>query len=225
VFTRDDAHWVFGPGHNSFFSSPDGRQTWIAYHAVTSSSGAVHGSCGADRSMRVQPVHWRADGTPDFGVPAASWQSLPLPSGDPGTAAIVDGTYRITPMDATGTALSACANGVHIQAYTGAGCQQWELRSAGQHAYRLVTRGGTLGTAGCATTRGTVVDVGRHPGACAQWYLDPVGDSSFRISHRPTGLALDVGGCGAAPGTAVDVWPYWSSARGTCQQWQLTPVR
>lgn len=223
VFTRDDANWVFGPGHNSFFSSPDGRETWIAYHAVTSSSGAVYGSCGGDRSMRVQKVNWNADGTPDFGVPAASWQSQPLPSGDPGTAPIVNGTYRITPMHATDTALSACAARVNIDTYTGAACQQWDLRHAGNGTYRLSVHGKTLGT--CATARGAAVDVGPHPAGCATWYLDPVGDGSMRISHARTGLALDVGGCSAAPGTGVDVWPYWSSGRHTCQQWQLTPVR
>jgi len=225
VFTRDDANWVFGPGHNSFFNSPDGRETWIAYHAVTSSSGAVYGSCGGDRSMRVQMVTWNADGTPDFGVPAAAWQSQPLPSGDPGSAPIVDGTYRLTPMHAQSTVLSACKAGVDIDTYAGAACQQWQLRSAGGHSYQLVNHGGTLGTAACATTRGAAVDVGRHAGECADWYLDPVGDGSFRISHRLTGLALDVGGCRAAPGTGLDAWPYWSSSRDTCQQWQLTPAR
>ena len=25
---------VFGPGHNSFVKSPDGREDWIVYHAI-----------------------------------------------------------------------------------------------------------------------------------------------------------------------------------------------
>jgi hypothetical protein len=115
--------------------------------------------------------------------------------------------------------------GVDIDTYTGAACQQWQLRSEGAHSYQLANYGGTLGTTACAATRGAAVGVGRHSGDCADWYLDPVGDGSFRISHRPTGLAVDVGGCSGAPGTGVDVWRYWSSSRGTCQQWQLTPVR
>jgi GH43 family beta-xylosidase len=33
VFERNDAAKAYGPGHNSSFRSPDGREHWIAYHA------------------------------------------------------------------------------------------------------------------------------------------------------------------------------------------------
>lgn len=57
---------AFGPGHNSFFKSPDGTEDWILYHA-----NSVPGlGCGDGRSPRMQPFTWKADGTPDFGEPA-----------------------------------------------------------------------------------------------------------------------------------------------------------
>ncbi|WP_433892676.1 family 43 glycosylhydrolase [Streptomyces sp. CA-111067] len=83
VFSRNDAAGVFGPGHNSFFTSPDGTQTWNAYHATTNPAG----SCGGDRSTRAQQVLWNPDGTPDFGAPAALGTPIAVPSGEPGSSA------------------------------------------------------------------------------------------------------------------------------------------
>jgi len=70
VFERNDANGVFGPGHNGFFRSPDGAD-WIVYHAKTASNYTYQG-----RSTRVQKFTWRADGTPDFGVPYALTEML-----------------------------------------------------------------------------------------------------------------------------------------------------
>ena len=78
VFARDDRAGVFGPGHNSFFKSPDGREDWIAYHAKSGTDRTY-----ADRSTRAQPFTWRPDGTPDFGRPRPVSEDLPAPSGEP----------------------------------------------------------------------------------------------------------------------------------------------
>lgn len=78
VFARDDAAGVYGPGHNSFFRSPDGREDWIAYHAKSGTSRTY-----ADRSTRVQPITWKPDGTPDFGRPLSLDTEIPAPSGEP----------------------------------------------------------------------------------------------------------------------------------------------
>jgi GH43 family beta-xylosidase len=79
VFTKNPASGAYGPGHNSFFKSPDGTQDWLIYHA-NSSPGQ---GCGDARNVRMQPVRWRDDGTPDFGTPAPSGTPLAGPSGDP----------------------------------------------------------------------------------------------------------------------------------------------
>lgn len=81
-FVQSPEHHVYGPGHNSFFRSPDGAELWNAYHAVDNPAG----SCGGDRSLRVQPVGWRGDGSPDFGTPVDT-TAIVAPSGDPGPGA------------------------------------------------------------------------------------------------------------------------------------------
>ncbi|MEU4746031.1 glycoside hydrolase family 43 protein, partial [Actinosynnema sp. NPDC023658] len=78
VFQRNDAAGVFGPGHPSFFTSPDGTETWIAYHANSSASEG----CGTTRTTRVQKISWNADGTPDLGVPVSTDTVLAGPSGE-----------------------------------------------------------------------------------------------------------------------------------------------
>ncbi|AMV39981.1 family 43 glycosylhydrolase [Planctomyces sp. SH-PL62] len=78
VFQRDDAAGVYGPGHNSFFKSPDGLEDWIAYHAKSGTAVSY-----ADRSTRAQKFTWNADGTPNFGKPLSTDLDVPAPSGEP----------------------------------------------------------------------------------------------------------------------------------------------
>ena len=66
---------AFGPGHNGFFQSPDGKQDWIIYHA----NPKPHQGCRNFRSPRIQRFTWNADGTPDFGTPAPLDQALEKP--------------------------------------------------------------------------------------------------------------------------------------------------
>lgn len=80
LLQRNDAAGVYGPGHHSFFTSPDGSQTWIAYHAKNTSAYTY-----SWRTTRAQPVTWNADGTPHVGPALAQGASQPLPAGDPGT--------------------------------------------------------------------------------------------------------------------------------------------
>ncbi len=75
-FKQDRAASVFGPGHNGFFKSLDGKEDWIIYHA---NSGSGEG-CGAMRSPRIQPFTWNADGTPNFGKPLSTETAIRKPS-------------------------------------------------------------------------------------------------------------------------------------------------
>ncbi len=59
VFSRADDRGVFGPGHHAFFTSPDGTEDWIVYHAKTTSVNTY-----TNRTTRAQKFTWRADGTP-----------------------------------------------------------------------------------------------------------------------------------------------------------------
>jgi len=77
VFQRNDANGVFAPGHNTFFTSPDGSEDWIAYHANDQESDV----CDMGRTPRIQKFGWHGDGTPDFGMPVAESTELAVPSG------------------------------------------------------------------------------------------------------------------------------------------------
>ncbi|AGA27759.1 glycoside hydrolase family 43 protein [Singulisphaera acidiphila] len=78
VFERDDEQGVFGPGHNAFFRSPDGKEDWIVYHAKSGTSKTY-----ADRTTRAQRFYWNPDGTPNFGRPLPLTSEIASPSGEP----------------------------------------------------------------------------------------------------------------------------------------------
>jgi len=75
-FKQSPANYVFGPGHNGFFQSLDGKQDWIIYHANPSPNQG----CGDHRSPRIQPFTWNSDGTPDLGTPVSTETDLEKPS-------------------------------------------------------------------------------------------------------------------------------------------------
>ncbi|KAL4969932.1 glycoside hydrolase family 43 protein [Aspergillus stella-maris] len=70
------ANGNYGSGHNSFFQSPDGSQTWIAYHATSNSAGA----CDDSRYTMVQLVGTHSDGSPNLGSPVAFSHAYSEPS-------------------------------------------------------------------------------------------------------------------------------------------------
>lgn len=78
IFEKNISGQAFGPGHNSFFKSPDGTEDWILYHANPQPGQG----CGGNRSPRMQKFTWTADGFPDFGEPVALGAALELPSGE-----------------------------------------------------------------------------------------------------------------------------------------------
>jgi GH43 family beta-xylosidase len=69
---------AYGPGHGSFFRSPDGKEDWMLYHA----NPEPHQGCRDSRSPRAQRFTWKADGTPDFGRPVGIGLPIAPPSGE-----------------------------------------------------------------------------------------------------------------------------------------------
>lgn len=87
VFEKSPENGVYGPGHNGFFKSPDGSEDWMVYHAHDQAlAPATGGGCIGVRTARAQKFSWRADDTPDFGIPLSLDADMPAPAGDGGRA-------------------------------------------------------------------------------------------------------------------------------------------
>ncbi len=69
---------VFGLGHASVTTSPDGTEDWIVFHAKRFREP------GWQRAVWVQPFGWTKEGFPDFGSPIPAGRPLPVPSGEAG---------------------------------------------------------------------------------------------------------------------------------------------
>ncbi len=65
---------TYGVGHGGFVRSLDGSEWWHVFHAK------VDRANGWRRSIHVQPMTWRPDGTPDLGTPLASKEVLAVPA-------------------------------------------------------------------------------------------------------------------------------------------------
>jgi GH43 family beta-xylosidase len=71
VFATSVANGQYGPGHNSFTTTPDGKTDILVYHARNYRDIKGDPLKDANRHTRAQVIHWRADGSPDFGAPVA----------------------------------------------------------------------------------------------------------------------------------------------------------
>jgi GH43 family beta-xylosidase len=78
MFEKNPSAQAYGPGHNGFFTSPDGTEDWIIYHANPEAGQG----CGGKRSPRMQKFTWTSGGNPDFGSPVELGASLAIPSGE-----------------------------------------------------------------------------------------------------------------------------------------------
>jgi GH43 family beta-xylosidase len=78
VFEKNVFGQAFGPGHNSFFTSPDGTEDWILYHA----NPLPAQGCKGNRSPRMQEFTWTVDGFPEFGSPVKLGAAIARPSGE-----------------------------------------------------------------------------------------------------------------------------------------------
>lgn len=78
VFTKSPEARAYGPGHNAFFQSPDGKEDWFIYHANPQPGQG----CADFRSPRMQRLTWTADGMPQFGQPVPVLQPVQKPSGE-----------------------------------------------------------------------------------------------------------------------------------------------
>lgn len=71
VLKSDSATSQYGPGHNSFTTTPDGKTDILVYHARNYEKITGDPLKNPDRATRAQVVHWTSDGMPNFGTPVA----------------------------------------------------------------------------------------------------------------------------------------------------------
>lgn len=69
VFQTSEENGQYGPGHNSFTVSEDGKQDILIYHARNYKEIEGDPLWDPNRHTRAQVFTWNEDGTPHFGVP------------------------------------------------------------------------------------------------------------------------------------------------------------
>ncbi|SUG52219.1 glycosyl hydrolase [Salmonella enterica subsp. arizonae] len=70
VFTTSIENRQFGPGHNSFTTTPDGEDV-LVYHARNYTEIAGDPLYDPNRHTRLKRIRWDENGMPDFGIPPA----------------------------------------------------------------------------------------------------------------------------------------------------------
>ena len=70
VFQTDYEHKIYGPGHNSFTVSEDGKTDLLVYHARTYTEIVGDPLWDPNRHTYVKPLQWDAAGLPIFGRPS-----------------------------------------------------------------------------------------------------------------------------------------------------------
>ena len=127
VFATSEAAGIFGPGHNSFTVAEDGVTDLLVYHARNYREIIGDPLRDPNRHARVQPIAWRADGTPDFGTPRPE---TGLPTGTISRAALRgrDACIRTDPATQTYTMYFAARGPNHraaVAAYTSKDLERW----------------------------------------------------------------------------------------------------
>jgi GH43 family beta-xylosidase len=217
IFQRNDAAGVYGPGHHSFFTSPDGTETWIAYHANSSASQG----CGKSRTTRVQKISWNTDGTPNLGVPVSTSTVLAGPSGETGSTPRVKIRNQHSDLCLDDYNFGT-APGAEVRQWTcnNLPVQDWYLTAVGDGYYRIANGHSGL----CLDNK----DFGTAPGSVVQqWTCNDLAVQQWRLTttngrttlvNRHSGLCLDNYNFGTAPGSEVRQWTCNGLA---VQQWNV----
>jgi GH43 family beta-xylosidase len=69
VFGSCDETSQYGPGHNSFTTTPDGSKVIMVYHARNYKIVKGEPLHNPDRAVRAQELKWTEDGLPIFSFP------------------------------------------------------------------------------------------------------------------------------------------------------------
>ena len=221
VFERTEE--VFGPGHNGFFTSPDGTEDWLVYHG----NDSVEHGCSATRSLRAQKFTWNDDGTPSFGKPLTPGVEVAPPSGEYGPLVTRVQGQRYQLVNATsGLCLDIAADPQDaraVQRQCASTNGQWVIDATTDGFVRLANREDSkfLELESCNDAdNAKVQSAAWRNNFCQQWKVAPSTDGNVSITNRYTGKPLAVAGCSAAQNQAV----LQQSDATACGDWQLRPM-
>lgn len=193
------ANFAFGPGHLSFFKSPDGTEDWFAYHATP----IEQGECSSTRTARAQKLNWNNAGFPEFGTPGASGALNTAPSGEPvlPTSGIIqNGLYYLickASDKAVAVAEASPFSGANVHQWeSGANLwQQWRIQAT-QNGFFTITsahNGYVLEGEPLNQNESANVRVSISNGKDKQlWSLEAVDDTCFKIVNKASGAVLEV---------------------------------
>ncbi|MFF3483077.1 family 43 glycosylhydrolase [Streptomyces sp. NPDC002701] len=154
VFTSNTATGQYGPGHNTFTTSEDGKSDILVYHDRNYRDISGDPLNDPNRRTRYQKLYWNADGTPNFGIPVADgvtpvrFSSYNFPDRyirhweyrakiEPNVTNLADSQFRVvTGLAGTGTVSLESANFPgHYLRHRSNG-EVWVDRSDGSAAFR-----------------------------------------------------------------------------------------
>ncbi len=214
---------VFGPGHNGFFTSPDGSEDWLVYHG----NDSVEHGCSATRSLRAQKFTWNDDGTPNFAKPVTPGVEVAPPSGEYGPLVTRVQGQRYNLVNATsGLCLDIAADPQDaraVQRQCAATNGQWVIDATTDGFVRLANREDSkfLELANCSDAdNAKTQSAAWRNNFCQQWKVSPSTDGNVTITNRYTEKSLAVAGCSGAQNQAV----LQQGKDTACGDWQLQPV-
>lgn len=193
VFVKGNG--VYGPGHNGFFTSPDGKENWLVYHGNANETDG----CGTTRSLRAQPYTWNTDGTPNFGEPVASGTAVTVPSGE-------NGPLVVKPLSPA--MLITTRNTAHTTAGQTAGKLEHHkviIDPIANGVYRLANEKGLYLTDSTCTAQDHFAAWQNK--ACQTWKFVEQTNGTFQIANSATGEL------------------YTGCTETSCENWSLSPVK
>ncbi len=187
----------YGAGTAALFSSPDGTETWFAYHAWPENYFS-----GDARDIRVQRVSWNSDNTPNLGSIDPITKLEPLPSGDPGGSFGPQNaqTFRIANVssgkciDQLGSTSTFAPIGQWDCRSSGDPNQQWRLSDQGSRFFGLtsLTSGQCIDDPGGMTASSTKLQQYPCNNLSPQsWRFTPLGYGQYKLYNQAGGLIFD----------------------------------
>jgi len=145
-----------------------------------------------------------------------------------GSGPIANGTYTMTPQNATGSRLDltsgSTSNGNQLQIWAAAGNanQKWVFTNMGSGLYKIQPSTSTavvVDVNGSGSANGTIVDVWADTGSTGQrWTLTAVGGGYTLTPQCAPSTRMDVSGPSSSNGTKIQIW---ASTGASNQTWAI----